>query len=115
MRKSNKKRDQKRSAKARKQVADKVAAQKQKDQYDAGFMRAIERDRERMRRKRNQVNPFTTMYGATAMQAGAMEALLASMEREDAQKRLMRQMYDKQIDLQVGLAADAATFLGGKR
>lgn len=35
--------------------------------------------------------------------------------RKSNKKRLMRQMYDSQIDLQVGLAADADIFFGGKR
>lgn len=115
MRKSNKKRDQKRSAKARKQVADKVAAKKQKDQYDAGYMRAIERDRERMRRNRSIPSFSGAMYSGAVMQTAAMEGLLAEMDREDEQRRKMRQIYDRQIDLQVGLAAEAAFFLGGKR
>lgn len=115
MKKSNKKRDQKRSAKARKQLHDKVGAQKQQEMYEAGSLRSIERERERMRRNRRQVTPFGAMYGGAAMQAAAMEGMLAAMDREDQQKRLMRQIYDKQIDLQVGLAAEAATFLGGRR
>lgn len=119
MKKSNKKRDQKRSAKARKQLHDKVCAQKQQEMYEAGSLRSIERERERARRHRIARNfhaqaMHSFAVGATLQQA-AMESLLADMDREDQQRRLMRQIYDKQIDLQVGLAAEAATFLGGRR
>ena len=106
MKKSNKKRDQKRSAKARKQLHDKVGAQKQQEMYEAGSLRSVERERERMRQRRNQPNLFAAAYGGAAMQAAAMEGLLASMEREDEQRRQMRDMFD-------GIGMD--TLFGGRR
>lgn len=95
MRKSNKKRDQKRSAKARKQQADKIAATKQKEQYEGGFMRAIERDRERMRRNKRHPNVFGSLYGASALQLAAMEQVIsdfddAAMRRSKMQEMLLK-------------------------